>query len=57
MWRWAIFFLVLAFLSGGLVLACESSAASGLAWMLMTAFVGLAGFIMALEGRQAPTVS
>jgi uncharacterized membrane protein YtjA (UPF0391 family) len=52
MWRFAIFLFTLALFSGGLLFACQSAAASGLAFMLFVAFVVLCGLILVLDGRQ-----
>ena len=45
MWRFALFLLILALVSGGLSFACQSAAASGLAAMLFVAFAALCGLI------------
>jgi uncharacterized membrane protein YtjA (UPF0391 family) len=56
MWRWALFFILLALLSGALCFAAQSSTAAGLAVMLLVAFTGLAGMVLALDGGRARAI-
>jgi uncharacterized membrane protein YtjA (UPF0391 family) len=56
MWRLSFLLLILALVSGGLLFACESAAATGLAIMLFAAFTGLCAVMLLVETRHTRSI-
>ncbi len=53
MWQYVLLPLLLAVASAALLFNCASSAAAGLAVLLLVAFVGLCGIMLAIGRRES----
>jgi hypothetical protein len=53
MWQYVLLPLLLAIASAALLLNCGSSCAAGLAMLLLVAFLGLCGVMLAIGRRES----